>query len=314
MSKCLVLGATGFIGAHLVDELLQAGHEVRAFDRTKREGAQTSIEERPNLTIFRGDFLNRNDLDAALEGIEYVFHFISTTTPATSAKSPLLDIDTNLKMSVELMGLCVKHKVKRLIFPSTGGAIYGQSLSRPITEQDLTEPVSPYAIGKLAIEGYLRYFRQTHDLDYLTLRVSNPYGIGQNLTGNQGVIPIFLNLIQQNRPIIVFGDGNGMRDYIYITDLVGMIMKVFNKPTKYQTYNLGAGTGLTLGRMIGYMEEITGKKAEVRYQPKRPTDIESVVLDINRYREEFGEPDLTSLKDGIAKTWDYVLSKAEESK
>ena len=312
MSNCLVLGADGFIGSHLVDVLAAAGHQVRAVDRFKGGAGVNLTQERPNVQLVTGDFLNREDLDAALENIDYVFHFVSTTTPATSAKDPMIDIDTNVRGSVQLMQLCVEHNVKRIIFPSSGGAIYGQDFPRPINEGDATEPVSPYAIGKLTIEGYLRYFQETHNLDHLALRISNPYGVRQNLVGNQGVIPIFLNLIRQGLPLNVFGDGGMIRDYLYITDLIEMIVGIFDKPTKYRTYNLGTGKGLALKDMIEYMKQITGNKVVVNYFPSRPTDVEHVLLDIKRYRKEFGDPELLAIHDGIKKTWDYVLSKAEE--
>jgi UDP-glucose 4-epimerase len=313
MSNCLVLGADGFIGSHLVDRLAEQGHNVRAVDRFKGGVGFNLTGDRPNVQLVTGDFLNRDDLDAALENIEYVFHFVSTTTPATSAKDPMIDIDTNIRGSVQLFELCVQHNIKRVIYPSSGGAIYGQDLPRPITENDLTEPVSPYAIGKLAIEGYLRYFQETHNLDYLALRISNPYGVRQNLTGNQGVIPIFLNLIHQGLPINVFGDGSMVRDYIYISDLIDMAVRIFDQPTKYHTYNLGTGEGLPLKGLIEAMEATAHKPVKVNYLPSRPTDIEHVLLDISRYREEFGDPKLISLPDGIAKTWAYVLAKAGES-
>jgi len=257
MANCLVLGADGFVGSHVAEALAEAGHQVRAVDRLRSSRPLNLPADHPNIELRPADFLNRHDLDTALEDMQYVFHFVSTTNPAASAKDPLIDVDTNIRMSVVLMQLCVQHNVRRLIFPSTGGAIYGQDLSTPLRETDLTEPVSPYGIGKLAIEGYLRYFRQSHGLDSLVFRLSNAYGERQNVVGSQGAIPIFLNLVEQGLPVRVFGDGTMVRDYIYISDLVTMMVKAFDRPLENDTYNVGSGAGLTVNELIDCIRQVT---------------------------------------------------------
>ncbi len=312
MANCLVLGADGFIGSHVVDALAKAGHQVRAFDRLKSPAPVNLPVDGPNIQLYPGDFLNRHDLDLALEDMQYVFHFVSTTNPAASAKDPLIDVDTNIRMSVVLMQLCVKHNVKRLIFPSSGGAIYGQDLPRPLHETDRAEPVSPYGIGKLAIEGYLRYFRQSHGLDSLVLRLSNAYGERQNVVGSQGAVPIFLNLIEQGLPIKVFGDGTMVRDYVYISDLAEMVVRAFAESHQYDTYNLGSGEGVSVNDLIDGLKQVTGRDVKVEYLPARPTDVQHVVLDTTRYDKEFGKPQMMSLAQGLEETWRYVVTRAKK--
>jgi UDP-glucose 4-epimerase len=313
MANCLVLGADGFIGSHVAEALADAGHQVRAFDRLKLPAPHNLPTGHPNIELYPGDFLNRYDLHLALEDIQYVFHFVSTTNPAASAKDPLIDVDTNIRMSVVLMQLCVERNVKQLIFPSTGGAIYGQDLPRPLRETDRTEPVSPYGIGKLAIEGYLRYFRQSHGLDSLVLRMSNAYGERQNVVGSQGVIPICLNLIEQGLPIKVFGDGTMVRDYIYISDLAQMVVQAFDKPHQYDTYNVGSGEGVTVNELIDSFRQVTGRDVKVEYLPARPTDVQHVVLDTARYTKDFGRPpQLMSLAQGLEETWHYVAKRTKK--
>jgi UDP-glucose 4-epimerase len=312
MANCLALGADGFIGSHVVEALAKAGHQVRAFDRLKSTVPLNLPVDSANIQLCPGDFLNRHDLDMALEDMQYVFHFVSTTNPAASAKDPLIDVDTNIRMSVVLMQLCVAHNVKRLIFPSTGGAIYGQDLPRPLRETDPTEPVSPYGIGKLAIEGYLRYFRESHGLDALVLRLSNAYGERQNVVGSQGAIPIFLNLIEQGLPIKVFGDGTMVRDYVYISDLAGMVVEAFDRPHQYDTYNVGSGEGASVNELIDCLKQVTGREVKVEYLPARPTDVQHVVLDTARYAKEFGKPQLMSLVQGLEETWHYVVKRAKK--
>jgi UDP-glucose 4-epimerase len=263
----------------------------------------------PGISVRRGDYLNRHDLFEAVRGSEYVFHLISTTTPASSGQDPLIDIETNLKMSVEVLEACRKCHTKRLIFASTAGAIYGRDQSKPFSEDDMPLPVSPYAITKLAIEGYLRYYRHAYGVDYVALRIANPYGARQNIVGSQGVIPIFMNLMRLGRPLPIFGDGSSARDYIYIHDVVAMILQMFERSnTTHQVYNIGSGRTTTLNALIGALQAIADVPVEVDYRPARPTDVHSVSLDIGRYRDEFGSPALTPLSDGLRDTWLYLAS------
>jgi UDP-glucose 4-epimerase len=312
MANCLVLGADGFMGSHVVEALAKVGHLVRAFDRLKSSVPLNLPADNPNIQLCPGDFLNRHDLDRALKDMQYVFHFVSTTNPAASAKDPLIDVDTNIRMSVVLMQLCVEHNVKRLVFPSTGGAIYGQDRSRPLCETDLTEPVSPYGIGKLAIEGYLRYFNQSHGLDSLVFRVSNAYGERQNVVGSQGAIAIFLNLIERGLPIRVFGDGAMVRDYVYISDLAGMVVEAFDGHHQFDTYNVGSGIGVSLNELIDSLRQVTGRAVKVEYLPARSTDVQHAVLDTARYAKEFGKPQMMSLTQGLEETWRYVVERAKK--
>jgi len=313
MAKCLVLGADGFIGYHLSMGLLAAGHEVRAFCRLRDCKPMNLPQEHDGLQLFPGDFFNRNDVDEALEGIDYVFHLVSTTNPATSAKDPLLDIETNVRMSVELFQLCVAHRVKRVIFPSTGGAIYGRDVDHSFKEDELTEPISPYAIGKQAIEGYQRFFKYAHGLDYLSFRISNPFGERQNVVGSQGVIPIFMNLMRQDLPLTVFGDGSMIRDYIFVNDLTDAIVRSFDQPIKHHVYNLGHGSGLSLSELIATLEHTTGKKAQVDTRPSRPSDIHKVVLDVSRFEAEFGKLAKTPFEKALAVTWASVEQRKESA-
>jgi UDP-glucose 4-epimerase len=304
VAECLVLGADGFIGSHLVDELLRRGHSVRAFDRL-RNGSTRNLTPHDALTLANGDFLNRADLERAVEGAEFVFHFISTTTPATSGADPTFDVETNVRMSVELLTACVAAGVRRVIYPSTGGAIYGYDSPRPFREDELPRPVSPYAIGKLAVEGYLRFFQQAHGLDSLVLRVSNPYGERQNIEGAQGAIPIFLHRMLEREPITVYGDGSMVRDYLYVRDLARMIGDCFDQPAAHELYNVGSGEALSVLALLEVLEEVTGLPARTEHLPERATDVHRVSLDVSRFANEFGTA-RTPLADGIAATFEYV--------
>lgn len=308
MSRSLVLGANGFIGSHLVDALARNGDEVRAFDRFSGD---TLYEPRENIEKFAGDFLNTGDLKAALQGIDHVYHFISTTSPATSENDPTIDIETNIRMSVELFQLCVEEGVKKVFFASTGGAIYGENTQPPFSETDLPLPISPYAIGKLTIESYLRYFRRKHGLRSVALRISNPYGERQPFHRKQGVIPIFLERIYRNEPITVLGDGSMVRDYIYVKDVADMIVNIAHEDATEEMYNLGSGQGNTIQEILEIAEQVSGKKATVQNKPIPSTFVDKAVLDTSRFTEEFHLTPKTNLHEGMQKTYDYIKQEIE---
>jgi UDP-glucose 4-epimerase len=305
VARCLVLGANGFIGSHLVDSLVEQGHSVRAFDRFGDNEARFEASKR--IERIDGDFLNRDDLRGALKGMEYVFHLISTTTPITAENDPIIDITTNITTSVELFQDCVEAKIKRVIFPSTGGAIYGEyDETKPLSEDSIPLPISPYGIGKLTIEHYLRYFKVKFGLDSIVLRISNPYGERQPVGRKQGVIPIFLEKIYADEPITVLGDGEMVRDYVYVKDVANILASIFDKKHSREVYNLGSGKGESINELVVAMRKLTGKKIRQESRPIPATFIHSVVLDTHALQAEFGVAPKTPLAEGLQKTWDYI--------
>jgi UDP-glucose 4-epimerase len=311
MSKVLVLGANGFLGSHLVDALAAKGNQVRAFGHFSDAPVFESVD---NVEIFSGDFLNRGDLAAAVNGMDYVFHFISTTTPATAESDPLVDIESNIKMSVELFKACVEAKIKKVIFASTGGAIYGGVGKKPHTELDLPEPVSPYAIGKLTIEHYLHFFKVVHGLDSVSFRISNPYGERQPFHRKQGVIPIFLEQICRGEPITIIGDGNMVRDYMYVRDLVSIIAEVFNKPAKHMVYNLGSGVAVTVNEIVKIVENVTGIIPKIVYREQPASYLQTVVLNNERLANDFGVLPVTDMTIGVKYTYEYIKEHVDNEK
>ncbi len=306
MANCLVLGGNGFIGSHLVDALVASGHSVRAFDRYSN--SQIQFNDNPKVERFIGDFLNRSDLQNALKGIDYVFHFISTTTPITSEADPLIDVDTNIRMTIELLQECVDNgNIQKVIFASTGGSIYGLNSGGSVSEDVLPLPISPYAIGKLTIEHYLRYFEKKHGLNSLIYRISNPYGERQPLANKQGVIPIFLHRIAQHEAITVLGDGSMVRDYLYVKDAAQMIAESFATASE-GVYNLGSGHGVSVNELVEVITEATGQDVQVNHEPKPVTFVEQIVLDTSKFEQEFNLKPQTELKDGVLKTWEYIKS------
>lgn len=306
MAKCLVIGGNGFLGSYIVDELVARGHDVTAFDRFSSSTGAATVHPTYTSAGVRhivGDFLAVGDLKKALAGQDYIFHFLSTTTPVTAENDPSLDVRTNVSQTVTLLELAVEAGVSCVYFASTGGAMYGDVEVDRIDETVAPEPVSPYAIGKLAIEGYLRYFSRRFGLASVSFRISNPYGPRQHPGKKQGVIPIFLDRIANGAPVTVFGDGSMVRDYIFATDAARLIVDTVGHDTTHPIYNIGSGVGTSVSEVIDIASDITGAEIEVHARPQPPTFVDRVVLDMSRYETEFGAVNLTPLREGIELTW-----------
>lgn len=300
----LILGANGFIGSYLVDQLaIDPSVQVRAFDRFSR---QPQFEAGINVQVVKGDIFSDEDIRRALEQVDYVIHSFSATTPFTADKDPYADITDNLLRSVKVFELCVAAGIKKVGFISSGGAVYGSLAETKVAaEIDPALPVSPYGINKLSIEYYLEYFKRKHGLDYAVYRLTNPYGPRQVMKMNQGVIPAFLGKISQGEEIVIYGDGTSSRDYIYMPDAAAMITGSFTGVTKHAVYNIGRGKQTTLNEIIEEIRRLTGPDtADIRvtYSDPPKTFLAHAAVSIERYTAEFGEPDFTSLHDGLGMT------------
>jgi len=303
--RCLVLGGCGFIGSHIVDGLLESGYRVRIFDKANID-TQNINHVINDVELIEGDFTNETDVASAVKGMEYIFHFIGTTLPKTSTDNPVYDVESNVVSTLKLLDISLKEKIKKIIFASSGGTIYGIPQSIPIPEDHPTNPTCSYGISKLMIEKYLELYHTTRGLDYVCFRISNPYGERQNFQSIQGALAVFLGLVKEAKPVTVWGTGNITRDYIYIKDIVFVLIKALQTKTRWKVFNLGSGTGTTLNELIELIREVTRQKVKVLYSEGRAIDVGVNVLDVSRVEEELGFIPKTSLREGVKKTWEWL--------
>lgn len=306
-STCLVLGARGFIGSHLTDALLAAGAHVRAFDRPGIQAVKGLQEDnRPGLSSLEGDLVSTKDIDMALTGVDVCYHLVSTTLPKTSNLDPAYDIETNLLGTLRLLDAAVRHKVKRVVFTSSGGTVYGNPSHTPIAESHPTEPTCSYGIMKLAIEKYLALYQQLHGLQHTVLRLANPYGERQRIEASQGAVAVFLGRALRGEAIEIWGDGSVVRDYLHISDVVRALIAAATSGSANQVFNIGSGQGSSLNTLLSAIREVTGKDLNVSYQPGRGFDVPVNVLDVTRAEKELGWAPQTNLQTGIAQTWQWI--------
>lgn len=307
--RSLVVGGGGFIGANLVERLLEKEHNVRVYGRNPNRFGGTP----PNAEFIEGELGNNGLLREALEGIEVVFHLVSTTLPKTSNDDPVFDIRSNLADTVQLLETCVEAGVRKVVFPSSGGTVYGPPKSLPVAEDHPAEPITSYGIVKLAAEKYLALFHHLHGLDYAALRISNAYGPYQDPAGQQGAISVFLERVRKGRPITVWGDGGAVRDYLYVSDLLDALELAAGKETNHKVLNVGSGRGVSVNELLALVSEVTGKRPEIEYLPGRALDVPASVLDVGRAQRELGWRPRTELPEGISRTWAWIetLPKTE---
>ncbi|WP_115708291.1 NAD-dependent epimerase/dehydratase family protein [Legionella sainthelensi] len=308
----LVLGGNGFIGAHLVETLIEQGCSVRVLARSNPIQA-TNINSK-HFQYIRGDFVNEADIAMAMEDCDVCFHLISTVLPKTSNLDPIYDLETNLIGSIKLLNHAVKAGVKKIIFLSSGGTIYGTPLYLPIDENHATNPICSYGIAKLAIEKYLELYHQLYDLDYTILRLSNPFGERQRINSGQGAVAVFLGKAINKEPIEIWGNGSVVRDYIYISDVISAMLKSITYAGTEHIFNIGSGQGLSLNEILNEIEIVTGIKVERIYTPGRTFDVPTSILGIERAVQELKWSPNVTFKDGLSHMVNWMYERQHEER
>ena len=306
MSRALVVGGNGFIGAHLVQKLVETGWDVTVLH--KYEQPRYSKMPVP-VRFLRGDLTQESLLAEAVAGQDVVFHLLWTTTAIheVANRDPAADVQANLLPTIHLIEACRAAGVGRLLFTSSGGTVYGRTQVAPIPEDHPNNPVNAYGVSKLAVEKYLQMFHHLHDLDFAIFRPSVPYGPYQNPLARQGAVAVFLYRVAKGLPLTIWGDGSVTRDYFYISDLVdALILGSQQALNEQRIFNLGGAEEVSLNHLIDLVEETVGQKAIVEYQPARDFDAPRVLLDTNRAQTVLGWQPKVLMKDGLAKTWEWM--------
>jgi len=309
MTTCLITGGGGFLGSHLAEKLLKKDYKVRILELPQKEYPNlTSVIDK--IELIKGDFTNSSIVQSVVKDIDFVFHLASTVLPQDSMENFAFDIESNVIGSIQLFEACRKQKIKKIIFSSSGGTVYGIPQNLPIPETHPTYPICSYGITKLTIEKYLNLYHHLYNLDYIVLRSSNFYGGRRESFRRQGAIDVFLHKVKHKEPIVIWGDGKIIRDYIYIEDAVEAFILSCEKETKNKIFNIGDGKGTSLNELLVLIKEVTGEEFEIRYEQCRPFDVPANILDIERAKTELGWEPKVSLRDGISKVWQYFQKLA----
>lgn len=310
--RCLVLGGRGFIGSHLIDALLEQGCSVRCFDRPHVMPLAPAHSDNPLFELVEGDLASAADVADAVDGCSICFHLVSTTLPKSSNADPVFDIESNVLGTLRLLSHGVQTGLKKVVFVSSGGTVYGVPNAVPIPESHATDPVCSYGISKLAIEKYLHLFHHLHGLDYTVLRLANPYGERQRTHASQGAVAVFLGKVMRGEPLEIWGDGSVVRDYIHIADVVSAMLSAARVSGSERVFNIGSGQGHSLNELLRIIEHVTGRQAQCRYLPARAFDVPVSVLDIGKANDHLQWAPAVSFEDGLARFARWLQQHPEQ--
>lgn len=294
--RVALIGAGGFLGTNLARYLAPRVAEVRCFGRR-----QSFPEALRGLTWITGD-TSQDTTEALREvitGCDAVIHLASTSTPTTADRDISADAQANVIASLRLFDQCVATGVKRLVFMSSGGTVYGIPAQVPIPESAPTLPITAYGVAKLAIEKYLAVYSRLRGLDYRVLRISNLYGPFQTAEKKQGVVAAFLSEAMRGEPLEIWGDGQVVRDYVYVTDVAEAVLAALQHQGDHRIFNIGSGAGLNLIELIDAMEPLFGRRLEKQFRPGRPVDVPVNILDCSLAKKELGWHPRTHFADGL---------------
>jgi UDP-glucose 4-epimerase len=301
MKRVLVLGSNGFIGRNLL-AALSGDRDVAVTGF----GRKTPPNLNGNLQFVQGSIENPTSIEDAVQDQDIIYHLISQTIPSTSWDEPEIDVEKNLIPTLNLIRSAADAGVKKICFASSGGTVYGLNPAS-LTERDVTDPFSPYGIVKRTIESFLEYARQKHGINYDIYRISNAYGEGQDVTGGLGFINTALENIVNGRPVVVYGDGLSVRDFIHVKDVGRLLSRsVHTDSERSDVFNVSANRAISLNELLQIIKEITGEDFEVEYREGRLNDNKKVMLDNSKIMLANPGYNLISLEDGIRKTYNYL--------
>lgn len=309
----LITGGGGFIGTALTRNLLAQNCRVSNLDYLANRF------DHPLLTHFQGSFLDHGIVREAIAGADCLFHLAATSFAREANADPARDAEENILGTIRLLRIAAEMDVRRVVFCSSGGTVYGSTDRMPISEDASTNPISAYGISKLACEKYMRLFNTAGGaglgngrLSTISLRVANPYGAGQNIHKAQGALATFCHHAIKGQAIQIWGDGSVERDYIDVRDVAAALALAAERcDVSGCEINIGSGMGISLNQLIHMISECLGRPPEVVYQPGRSFDVQKNYLDIRLARERLGWAPQISLQQGIAELLEQLQARTD---
>ncbi|MDF2448051.1 MAG: NAD-dependent epimerase/dehydratase [Bacteroidota bacterium] len=298
MKNVAIVGSNGFIGYHLTNKLSQ-NPEVNLL-LFGRNATSVFGESFPYKQL---DLLNKEQISNNFKDVDTVFYLASATIPATSWDNPEIELKSNLIPFLNFMECICKLKIKKIIFLSSAGTIYGTYLEK-VNEASDKNPFSPYGIIKLTMEHFLNYFKVKYDIQYEIFRVSNVYGEGQNTSKGLGIINTFIEKIIKGEEIEIFGDGNNTRNYVYVKDVAELLSYSLNQTTESDgVFNIASNDTVSINNLVVLLKGITKEKVNVLRKEKRLSDNSIIDIDNSKILKAYPGFKFTSIKDGVTQTY-----------
>ena len=301
--RILVTGGAGFIGSHVVDRFVELGHDVQVFDNLS-SGRREFVNPRARLVI--GDLTDEAAIERCVAAFrpEVVDHHAAQIDVRRSVDDPIHDARTNVLGGLALLQSCTRHRVRKFIYASTGGALYGEGRVLPATEDHPVNPESPYGVSKHTLEHYLYLWKLLHGLDYTVLRYPNVYGPRQNPHGEAGVNAIFIGLMLHGLRPKIFGTGEQVRDYLYVGDVVDANAIALEQGGG-EIVNLGTGVGTSVNDIVRELNAILGTRLDPIHEAPRPGEVQRIYLEATRAKQVLGWSPRVSFPDGLTRTVEW---------
>ena len=301
--KIMVTGGAGFIGSHVVDTFLANDYEVVVVDDLST-GRLSNLN--PAATFYQVD-IRSPELEEIFkeEKPDFIDHHAAQMDVRRSVEDPLFDADVNVLGSIKLIELARKHQVKRFIYISTGGAVYGEPEYLPCDEAHPVNPICPYGASKHTVEHYLYMYQELYDLDYVVLRYPNVYGPRQDPHGEAGVVAIFTGQMLKDEQVVINGDGKQERDFVYVEDCARANLLALTAENPNTIFNLGYGYGTSINDIYSNLTKITDYKLSAVHGPAMAGETQRIYLEANKARQEMDWTPTVGLEEGLGKTVEY---------
>jgi len=309
LDTALVTGGAGFIGSYIVDSLILRGMNVVVIDNLSTGQKENLLHK--DVVFIEDDLTNKDIVDHLFElhKPRFIFHLAAQISVSKSVREPIYDAQNNIIGTLNLLEAAVRNNSEKFIFSSTGGAMYGENPQEvPTSESSPERPSTPYGIAKLAVERYLEFYYKEYGLHYTSLRYANVYGPRQNPYGEAGVVAIFTEKMIKSNPVTINGDGQYVRDYVYVEDVANANMLAMENG-KEAIYNIGTGIGTTVLDLFNLAKRINDYSLEPQYASERPGDLRKSILSTKKAQQDLNWESHFPLENGLIQTHDYFASK-----
>lgn len=304
LKKVAIIGTNGFIGKHLTRSLLNDKNiEIKLFGRSE------TSEFSSHAPYHQLDLNDTKHISEYFRGIDLVYYLASDSIPSSSWENPKFEVERNLLPFINFLECVCKLGLKKIVFVSSAGTIYGQSTEK-LTEESDKKPFSPYGINKLAMENYLTYFEAKYGLRHDIFRVSNVYGIGQDTSKGLGIINTFLEKILTENGVLIYGDGKNIRNYIYVNDVADLLkLSIKTEINISHIYNLASDDTLSINELIDHIKKVVVIDFKINYKETRQSDNPAILVDNSKIKAAHPEFKFTSIQEGILKTFTHLKEK-----
>jgi len=303
--NCCVLGGAGFIGSVLVAHLCRSGRTVKVVGRSSAPAYMPA-----GATYVRADLCDPVNLRGLFDGVCEVIDLVYGVPPKVSFGGSIGQTLTNIQTTVAIMEELARSKVDRYIYVSSGGTVYGEAISLPITEEHPTHPISPYGMSKLACEGYVDLYHACRDIPSIIARLGNAYGEHQAGNTGQGFIATVIWCFLHNQPVTIFGNNGAIRDYIHVEDIATALLALLDKGSVGETYNIGTGISTDNLQIFDCVVDLAKGTdiviPKIKFSPSRCFDVQENVLDVHKLKAQTGWMPHISLHEGVRRCWDYM--------